>query len=312
MIGALCVLTLFAAQSGDLLNKGYSSHEIRDGLYWITDGAYNTMFLVTPEGVVAVDAPPTLGANYLKAIREVTDKPVRYLIYSHEHTDHIGAASQFPATVKIIAQEETARILKRRNDPRRPPPTITFRDHYTLKIGGETIELSYPGPNHQTGNILIWAPRQKTLMLVDVVYPGYMPYKNLGIVEDVPGYIASHKAALAFGFETFIGGHVGRPGTRTDVEASLEFVNQLQSVAQASLNALSFPAFLQSHPGPDKWALHNDYEQALVDRCAAALSPVWEKRLTDTPTYLKDNCWAMIEAMIVQMAPSSELKVKPQ
>ena len=116
---------LIAAQTGDLQNKGYICEQIRGGLYWITDGAYNTMFLVTPEGVVAVDAPPTLGANYLKAIREVTDKPIRYLIYSHEHTDHIGGASLFPKTAKIVAQEETARVLARRNDPRRP----SARDH---------------------------------------------------------------------------------------------------------------------------------------------------------------------------------------
>src|SRR5262249_40555194 len=51
--------------------KGYLVQEIGGGLYWVTDGAYNTMFLVTGEGVVAVDAPPTLGANYLKAISEV-------------------------------------------------------------------------------------------------------------------------------------------------------------------------------------------------------------------------------------------------
>ena len=48
------------------------------------------MFLVTSDGVVAVAAPPTLGANYLKAIAEVTRQPIKYLVYSHEHTDHMS------------------------------------------------------------------------------------------------------------------------------------------------------------------------------------------------------------------------------
>ena len=74
--------------------KGYLVEEIRDGLYWVTDGSYNTMFLVTDEGVVAVDAPPSIGANYIKAISEVTDKPITYVIYSHSHLDHIGAAAK--------------------------------------------------------------------------------------------------------------------------------------------------------------------------------------------------------------------------
>ena len=285
-------------------DQPYTVREIRDGLYWVTDGAYNTMFLVTSEGVIAVDALPTLGAKQIDAIHEVTDKPIRYLIYSHEHTDHIGAASLFPASAKIIAQQETAAILKRRSDPRRPVPAITFRDRYSLKLGGQTLELIYPGPNHEAGNIIIWAPRQRTLMLVDVIYPGYMPYKNLGIVEDVPGYIDVHRMVLGFDFDTFVGGHVGRLGNRADVDASFEFARQLYSVSSTSLARMPFPVFLRAHPGPDKWDLHNEYEKALIDQCAAELAPVWEKRLADTQTYLKDNCWAMIEAITVQNPPS--------
>jgi hypothetical protein len=137
-------------------------------------------------------------------------------------------------------------------------------------------------------------------MLVDVVYPGYMPYKNLGIVEDVPGYIAVHKTALAYDFDAFIGGHVGSVGKRADVETSLEFVDRLYAVSRGLLAALSFPLFLQSQSSADKWDLHNEYEKVLVERCAAEIGPAWEKRLVDTRTYLKDNCWAMIEAITVQ------------
>jgi glyoxylase-like metal-dependent hydrolase (beta-lactamase superfamily II) len=290
--------------------KGYSVQQIKDGLYWVSDGAYNTMFLVTTDGVIAVDALPTLGEKQLAAIREVTGKPIRYLIYSHEHTDHIGAASLFPAGTKIIAQEETAAILKRRDDPRRPVPSITFRDHYTVELGGQKLELLYPGPNHQSSNIIIWAPRQKTLMLVDVIYPGYMPYKNLGIVEDVPGYIAVHHTVLGYDFDTFVGGHVNRLGNRADVETSLEFATQLYTVAARLLIRTPFPAYLASHPGPDKWDLHNEYEHQLVDQCATGLGPIWEQRLKDTKTYLRDNCWAMIEAITVQTPPSPGAKGK--
>ena len=81
-----------SAKGPAIPEKGYLVEEIRDNLYWVTDGSYNTMFLVTDEGVVAIDAPPSIGQNYLKAIAEVTDKPVTYVIYSHAHLDHIGAA----------------------------------------------------------------------------------------------------------------------------------------------------------------------------------------------------------------------------
>lgn len=66
-------------------SKGYLVEEIKDGVYWVTDGAYNTMFLTTGQGVIAVDAPPSIGQNYLNAISEVTEEPITHVIYSHTH-----------------------------------------------------------------------------------------------------------------------------------------------------------------------------------------------------------------------------------
>lgn len=292
-------------------DKGYVVQQIRGGLYWVSDGAYNTMFLVTSSGVVAVDAPPTLGANYLKAIAEITPRPVKYLIYSHEHTDHIGAASLFPKGITIIAQKETTETLAQRKDPHRPLPTTTFTDTYKLSIAGETLVLDYPGINHERGNILIYAPKQETLMLVDVVYPGYMPYKNLGIAEDIPGYIDVHKKALRYKFSTFVGGHVTRFGDRSDVELSLEFTSDLYRTASSALTSLSLPEFAGANgsKAKDKWDLHNQYEKAVVDRCYNELLPRWQSRLADSPTYLRDNCWAMMESIIVTLSPENPLNV---
>lgn len=289
-------------------DKGYFVGEIRDGLYWLTDGAYGTIFLVYANGVIAVDPLPTIGSRYLKAISEVTDKPVTHVIYSHEHTDHIGAADLFPRNAIFIAQKETAAILARRRDPHRPVPTVTFDKDYSLTAGEQTLLLRYQGINHELGNIFIYAPRQKVLMLVDVVYPGFMPYKNLGIAEDVQGYIRAHTDALVYDFDIFVGGHVNRLGTRKDVETAKQFVDDLSSAAASVLSALNFPSYIRAHPAPDKWNLHNEYEKELVEACYAQLLPRWKSRLTDTETYLRDNCWAMIEAQIVQLAPQEPLR----
>jgi glyoxylase-like metal-dependent hydrolase (beta-lactamase superfamily II) len=299
-------------------DKGYRVEEIRDGLYWVTDGAYNTMFLVSTEGVIAVDPLPTLGPRYLRAIADVTDKPVTHLVYSHEHTDHIGAASLFPKSVIIVAHKETARLLAARHDPRRPVPTVTFDDRYTLEVGDQTLALEYRGNNHEPGNIFIYAPKQRVLMLVDVVYPGYMPYKNLGIAEDVQGYMNAHADLLAYDFTTLVAGHVTRLGTRGDVKTASEFLDELHATCADLLDALSFPSYLQSTAarrlaeaeGRSKWDLHNEYEHELESRCAAVLSPRWRGRLADTDTYLGDNCWAMIEALTVQLPPATRASVK--
>jgi len=281
--------------------KGYFVQEIRGGLYWVTDGLYNTMFLVSSQGVIAVDPLPNLAERYLKAIAEVTDKPITHVVYSHEHTDHIGAAYLFPKNAAYIAQKKTAEILARRNDPRRPVPTVTFDDSYTLTVGDQTLQLDYKGVNHQTGNIFIYAPRQKVLMLVDVVYPGWMPYKNLGIAEDVPGYIQAHQDALAYDFDTLVAGHVDRLGTRKDVETSLQFVNELNNTVTGQMAKVSFPAYLQQNSSSThRWVRHNDYEQALVNDCYSQLLPRWGPQLRGSEAYLKDNCWAMLESLAVQ------------
>jgi glyoxylase-like metal-dependent hydrolase (beta-lactamase superfamily II) len=275
--------------------------EIRGGLYWVTDGLYNTMFLVSSTGVIAIDPLPNLGPRYLQAIAEVTDKPVTHVIYSHEHTDHIGAAYLFPKNATYIAQKETATILARRQDPRRPVPSVSFDKSYTLTVGDQTLLLEYKGVNHETGNIFIYAPRQKVLMLVDVVYPGWMAYKNLGIAEDVPGYIQAHHDALSYDFDTLVAGHVNRLGTRQDVEVSLEFVNELKATVSNELQRLDFPAYLRAASSTKhRWDRHNDYEQTVVEHCYSQLLPKWNQKLAGTETYLKDNCWAMLESLAVQ------------
>src|SRR5215813_1971296 len=171
-IGLLFALTLFAQEGKQIPSvgsvpiiqpeKGYFVQEIRGGLYWVTDGLYNTIFLVSSGGVIAVDPLPNLGERYLKAIAEVTDKPITHVVYSHEHTDHIGAAYLFPKTAVYIAQKKTAEILERRKDPRRPVPTQTFDDSYTLTVGDQTIQLDYKGVNDETGKHFYLRPEAKS------------------------------------------------------------------------------------------------------------------------------------------------------
>ena len=229
------------------LAKGYLVQEIRDHLYWVTDGSYNTMFLVTDKGVIVVDAPPTIGKNYLKAISEVTNKPINYVIYSHAHLDHIGAAKMFPKNATFIAQEDTAAELQKAksattNASFLPPlPTVTFSKNYTLQIGNQRLQLDYYGNNHLPGNIFIYAPHQKVLMLVDVIFPGWIPFPYLAVANDVTGFIKAHDIALnRYDFDTFVGGHLTRLGTRDDVKVQKKFVSDLESAASKANHDVSF------------------------------------------------------------------------
>jgi hypothetical protein len=137
-----------------------------------------------------------------------------------------------------------------------------------------------------------------------------MPYKDLGIAEDVPGYMDVQEKALKYDFSTFVGGHVTRLGDRSDVELSLEFTSDLYKTAASALNSLSLADFAIANAGKakDKWDLHNEYEKAVVDRCYNQLLARWQYRLADSSTYLRDNCWAMMESIIVTLPPEEQEK----
>jgi len=280
-------------------DKGYLVEEINNDLYWVTDGLYNAIFLIYDEGVVMVDAPPTIGKNIFNAIKDVTDKPITHLIYTHSHTDHIGAAGQFPEDVKIIAQEETKRILEKRNDARRPVPTITFKDSYELKFGNQILQLDYHGKNHMDGNIFVFAPKQKVLMLVDIVFPGWVPFKNLGIAEDVPAYMEAHDIALKYDFETFVAGHVTRLGNRNDVEVSKTFVHDLKATSQKAFGKVDFMKSAQETGFDDKWNMYNTYFEKVVDVATKEMHAKWKGKLGGLDTYLRDDVWKMCESLSV-------------
>src|SRR2546423_1400864 len=126
---------------GPALNEqGYYVGRVERNLYWITDGTYQCAFLTTSDGVVLLDAPPTIGHNIQRAVDEIASangvsNKVNYLVYSHHHADHVGASSLFDKNVTRIGHEETRRLLLRDDDPARPPNEETFQDNWTLQIG---------------------------------------------------------------------------------------------------------------------------------------------------------------------------------
>lgn len=292
-----------AAKGPAIPSKGYLVEEIRDGLFWVTDGAYNTMFLVTDEGVVAVDAPPSIGTKYLKAISEVTDKPITHVIYSHAHIDHIGAAGMFPKNAIFIAQEETAAELQRAktiatNASMIPPiPTETFSNNYTLQIGNQTLKLDYYGDNHFHGNTFIYAPNQKVLMLVDIIFPGWVPFPYLAVSKDIAGFIKAHDIVLNnYNFDTFVGGHLTRLGTTNDVIVQKEFISDLEKAAGKANNEILFSDIVKQVGNFDNpWLIFSKYVDAVDEKCVQYMLPKWEKRLGGAHEFMSTHCFAMSE-----------------
>lgn len=305
-----------SARGPAIPEEGYLVEEIRDNLYWVTDGSYNAMFLVTDEGVVVVDAPPSIGQNYLKAIGDVTDKPITHVIYSHAHLDHIGAAGIFPKNATYIAHQVTGLELQRAmslasNTSAIPPvPTITFPNNHTLQVGNQTLNLDYYGDNHMPGNLFIYAPNQKTLMLVDIVFPGWVPFVYLALADDIAGFIKAHDIALNnYDFDTFIGGHLTRLGTRDDVVTQQEFISDLGKAAAKANSEVQFGNIAaQVGSTADTWLLFSKYIDAIDQNCIQTMLPKWESRLGGAEAFLPTHCFAMTESGRVDPSVSAILQ----
>ncbi len=277
--------------------KGYRIQQLGKGLYMITDNAYQSMFMTYEKGVVVIDAPPSYAGLIRRAIAEVTDKPITHLIYSHSHVDHIAGAKVLGATPIIIAQEETKRYLVRANDPNRPIPTVTFRDRYTLRVGSQTLVLSYHGNAHEPGNIFIQAPSQKVLMVVDIICPGWMPWRRLSLATDIPGYFAQVEEIRNMSFDTLVSGHVTRTGTKADVELQSNFLNDLKNAAAQALGSTKLGEGMDIRDQANPWALFDNYTDRVMVQCVNTLTPKWSAKLAAFDVLIWDQCYAMEQSL---------------
>jgi glyoxylase-like metal-dependent hydrolase (beta-lactamase superfamily II) len=240
----------------------------------------------------------TLAPNLLKAIASVTSEPITHVVYSHHHADHIGGAGVIPKGATFIAHQDTAALLQREADPNRPVPTVTFSDTYTLNVGSQTLILDYKGPNHDVGNIFVYAPAQKVLMLVDIVWPGWAPFDALGSPVDMKGYIAAHDDALSYDFTTLIGGHVNRLGTKADVQMDKQYLADLEANAGATLQSFDMSTVTRQLRDP---ANARAYAAALLEgwpnECVDDTLAKWRGRLGGLDVFVRRNCSAMQDAL---------------
>ena len=289
----------------DRIAKGYHAEEIRDGVYWVSVGWYDCMFVVTGRGVVVLDAPPAVGERLLEAIETVTDEPVTHLIYSHWHADHIGAASMFGPNIKIIAHERTRDLLARFPDPYRPLPTDTFATEAALDVGGVKIELSYKGQNHCEGNIFTYLPKQKVLAAIDIASPAWVTFRDCDSSENLAGWEQAHHQVLEYDFDTVVSGHVSRLGNRDDVVEGVEYLDDLVRYAREALETIPIEYFHTGMDGPYRAAfraVEENYFAALVNYVTKKVlerktsnGMRWEERLNGADVLTKHNAFAILE-----------------
>jgi glyoxylase-like metal-dependent hydrolase (beta-lactamase superfamily II) len=222
-----------------------------DNVYIFRYLNHQAMFVVTSAGVIATDPigyvrreAPTV---YLQEIRKITDKPIKYLVYSHHHYDHIAGGKPFKdAGAIVVALKRAKERLAPLNDPYTVLPDEVFERKRTIVLGDTTLELTYLGLNHSDSSIVMRLPKHKIVFAVDFVPVGSLPGR--GMIDSYPlEWEASMKKLLAMDWERLIPGHPGQPGgrlgTKKDAESVLTMLQDFSAeVKKAALDGKCWDA----------------------------------------------------------------------
>jgi glyoxylase-like metal-dependent hydrolase (beta-lactamase superfamily II) len=206
---------------------------------------HQSMFIVTPAGVIATDpisyGRPQAAKTYLEEIRKITKAPIRYLIYSHHHYDHIAGGKPFKdeGAVVIAHRRAKERLAALKGlDVVVPDQAVDRRR--VIRLGGVSLELHYVGRNHSDSSLVMFLPKEKLIFAVDFNQLGSVP-SRLGVNDSYPvEWEESLKRTLALKWDRMIPGHPGpggRLGTRGDMEQQLAFMTALSAEVKKAADA---------------------------------------------------------------------------
>jgi glyoxylase-like metal-dependent hydrolase (beta-lactamase superfamily II) len=237
---------------------------------WHT-GFYLSPFVVGRDAVTAFDpVSETAARAYREAIASVTALPVRRLVYSHDHRDHICGGHILAVDCEVCSHAAAAARIARRGDRDVVAPNRLLGDGAVIVEGEVAIEVRDPGPNHSDSNLLFLVPtgRGRLLVWVDGVEPGVAPYRNLPDT-DLAGYLRALELADGLAFDFVIGGHTG-PGERRWVADYREYLLRL---VESTDRAYRSAGGQSPRPGEDGVAMTERVRREVCAEGAAALAP---------------------------------------
>ena len=282
-------------------DQGYTVQEIKPNIYVLTDGIWQSVAIVTSDGVVLIDAPESFGQNIQKAVNEVTDVPITTLIYSHAHSDHIGGAQHLSSIedLEIISLSGVAEFLREQNDPRRLVPNRTFNGALVLTKGDKQIHLSNHMNYHSNeGDLFVSVPNDKFLMVIDVLAPGYVPFKNLDLSNNIHNYLKVFDQILAYDFDVFIGGHLTGIGTREDVIVNKAYVLDLYETVKrihSSTDMMQVMGGAAEKIGwNNKYLLFETFLNQVIEESYKEIESRWIDRLAGVDVFSKSHVSTML------------------
>jgi glyoxylase-like metal-dependent hydrolase (beta-lactamase superfamily II) len=240
------------------------------------------MFVVTSDGVVVTDPiNPAASKVYLEEIRKITPAPIRYVIYSHHHYDHIGGGAPFKqAGATFVAHRLAKETLQRLKNPTVVMPDLVVDDRATLTVGGTTIELHYVGRNHSDNTLVMLLPKEKIIFTVD-----WLPIREV-LFRNVPDsyydeWLEGIDRVLALDWNQMIAGHPrqGGIGSKEDVRNLKQYMVDLKdAVRVAAAEGKCFDQAMKEIklPKDESWGRYNEFLPMNVERLCLYWRNGWQ------------------------------------
>jgi glyoxylase-like metal-dependent hydrolase (beta-lactamase superfamily II) len=273
LCGTLCVIFVLAILgSAQAQRPQFETTKVEgtDNVYVFRYGNSQAMFVVTSDGVIATDpigyGRPQAATTYLEEIKKITTQPVKYVIYSHHHFDHIAGGKPFKdAGAKFIAHRRARERLAILKDPHTVVPDESIDKSRTIKLGNTALELTYLGLNHSDSTLFMRLPKERIAFAVDFISVGTLPAR--GMIDSYPlEWEAALKKVLGMDWEKLIPGHPGvdgRLGTKQDVNDILTFLQDASAEVKIAAREGKCWDTVEKEMKLPKYANWPNYEQAL-------------------------------------------------
>jgi glyoxylase-like metal-dependent hydrolase (beta-lactamase superfamily II) len=224
-------------------------------VYRFRNNNHYSIFAVTPEGIIATDPINAEAAQWLKAeLQRRFGQPVKYVVYSHDHADHISGGEIFADTALVVAHENAKSSIL---GERRPTavPQVTFSERMTIELGGTVLELVYVGRNHSDNSVVMRFPKERLLFAVDFIPVEAMAFRDFpdAYIEE---WIESLRRVELMDFDVLVPGH-GPVGRKEHVRMFREYMEDLRgAVLQYAREGKSLEEVksLIKLPKYEKWA----------------------------------------------------------
>jgi glyoxylase-like metal-dependent hydrolase (beta-lactamase superfamily II) len=247
-----------------------------DNVYIFRYENHQAMFVVTKAGVIVTD-PISLrrpaAKAYIEEIRKITQAPIKYVIYSHSHYDHIAGGKPFKdlGATFIAHKNAKARIEELKPADVVVPDQVVDKKK-VIQLGGSTLELLYVGRNHSDSTLVMRLPKEKIIFTVD-----FIPLQSIQFREMADTYIPDIedglKKVIAMDWDRLIAGHPGpggrQIGNKDDARNQLAYLQDLSASVKKAIGDGKNYADAEKEiklPKYEKWGGYEAFLQINIER----------------------------------------------